>query len=45
MIRIVIVNNHRQTFQVLAKKKKNKNKKRQEKLLNDHNVNTTEEKF
>lgn len=44
MIRIVIVNNHRETFQVLAKKK-NKNKKRQEKLLNDHNVNTTEEKF
>lgn len=43
MIRIVIVNNHRQTFQVLAKK--TKNKKRQEKLLNDHNVNTTEEKF
>lgn len=27
MIRIVIVNNHRQTFQVLAKKKKTKKKK------------------
>lgn len=27
MIRIVIVNNHRQTFQVLAKKKKTKTKK------------------
>lgn len=26
MIRIVIVNNHRQTFQVLAKKKKQKKK-------------------
>lgn len=39
MIRIVIIYNHRQSFQVLAKKKTGK------KLLNNHNDSTTEEKF
>lgn len=38
MIRIVIIYNHRQSFQVLAKKTGKK-------LLNNHNDSTTEEKF
>lgn len=33
MIRIVIVNNHRQTFQVLAKKTKQKQKKKTGKAI------------